>query len=235
MVNGPAAFLHPSGPLATSQPYEVDLDSSPTIRLSSLVPRLSSPSPATDRVRLTITALITIPTTMPATVLPSTWRQLGLGVAVSYATFGLSGILFPQYAAQSAFGIVAEPEKPDGDRSSSAASLLAPLIGVRDLAIAATLAMLYRRRLGWEMGFVIVSRTVFCAADTLLIAKQKGLREYVPLCAAACPVHHSSLVCRPLFADSFVKHRGLLASSGLAVWLVIGFGLLSLPGVSTEP
>lgn len=118
---------------------------------------------------------------MLSTVLPGTWRNIGLGVAVSFATFGLSGILFPQHAAQSAFGIAAEPEPEPatGGPGKSAAVLLSPLIGVRDLAIAATLAMLYHRRLGWEMGFAIVSRTVFCAADTLLIARQRGLREYV--------------------------------------------------------
>lgn len=120
---------------------------------------------------------------MLPTVLPGTWRNMGLGVAVSFATFGLSGILFPRHAAESAFGITSASEtepktKTAGSSSKSAAELLSPLIGVRDLAIASTLAMLYRRGLGWEMGFVIVSRTVFCAADTVLITRQKGLREY---------------------------------------------------------
>ncbi|KIH94672.1 hypothetical protein SPBR_06243 [Sporothrix brasiliensis 5110] len=134
---------------------------------------------------------------MLSTVLPSTWSKMGLGVAVSFAMFGLSGILFPRHAAESAFGIVSEPEPAAGVPSKSAAVLLPPLIGVRDLAIAATLVMLYHRRLSWEMGFVVVLRTVFCAADTVLIAKQKSMRE------------------------------GLLASSGLIAWLVIGFGLMS--------
>ncbi|CAK7235102.1 hypothetical protein SCUCBS95973_009155 [Sporothrix curviconia] len=136
---------------------------------------------------------------MPANVLPSTWRNMGLGVAASFAVFGLSGIVFPEHATQSAFGIATGPKTADGGRNSSAAALLPPLIGVRDLVIAATLVMLHYRRLGWEMGFVIVSRTLLCAADTVLIAKQKGLRE------------------------------GLLASSVLAVWLVIGLGLLAPP------
>ncbi|CAK7202477.1 hypothetical protein SEUCBS139899_005200 [Sporothrix eucalyptigena] len=116
---------------------------------------------------------------MASNILPSTWRNLGLGVAVSFATFGLSGVLFPEHAAKSAFGITtaSEAAKSSGGRGSSAAALLSPLIGVRDLAIAATLAMLYYRQLGWEMGFVIVARTIFCAADTALIARQKGLRE----------------------------------------------------------
>ncbi|KAL1907538.1 hypothetical protein Sste5344_006729 [Sporothrix stenoceras] len=115
---------------------------------------------------------------MLSSVLPGTWRNMGLGVAVSFATFGLSGILFPRHAAESAFGITAEPKTASGSTRKSAAELLSPLIGVRDLAIASTLAMLYQRRLGWEMGFVVVSRTVFCAADTVLITQQKGLQEY---------------------------------------------------------
>ncbi|OAA62486.1 hypothetical protein SPI_04026 [Niveomyces insectorum RCEF 264] len=115
---------------------------------------------------------------MLVSVQPSTWRQLGLGVAVSYSMFGLSGILFPERAAESAFGIVVNRAQHDGnDSTADAATLLTPLVGVRDLTIAAALAMLYRRRLNWEMGFVIVSRTIFCAADTAVIARQKGLRE----------------------------------------------------------
>lgn len=133
---------------------------------------------------------------MLTTVLPSTWRNLGLGVAVSFATFGLSGILFPQHAAQSAFGITAQAKDVDKGLDNSGAVLLPPLIGVRDLVIAATLAMLYYRQLGWEMGFVIVSRAILCAADTLLITRQKGLHEYA--------FHSSPNLFRILCADSAV-------------------------------
>ena len=114
---------------------------------------------------------------------PQTWQNIGLGVAVSFAAFGLSGIIAPQYAVREAFGL--EPEvateteaKANADKPSPA-TLITPLIGVRDLVIASTLAMLWQRGLGWEMGFVIVSRTVLCSADTLLITKQKGVHEWV--------------------------------------------------------
>ncbi|CAK7226758.1 hypothetical protein SBRCBS47491_006338 [Sporothrix bragantina] len=122
---------------------------------------------------------------------------MGLGVAASFAIFGLSGIVFPEHATESAFGIPTDPGATESSRKNSAAALLPPLIGVRDLSIAAALAMLYYRRLGWEMGFVIISRTVLCAADTVLITRRKGIRE------------------------------GLLASIGLAAWLLIGFGLMT--------
>lgn len=136
---------------------------------------------------------------------PGTWQNIGLGVAVSFAAFGLSGIAAPQYAVREAFGL--EPEirsaadvktntKTD-TASPSPATLITPLIGVRDLVIASTLAMLWKRGLGWEMGFVIVSRTILCSADTLLIAKQKGL------------------------------HEGLMASTGLVAWLIVGAGLIT--------
>lgn len=99
-----------------------------------------------------------------ASLQASTWRTLGLSVAASYAALGALDVLLPYRAGYEFFGL------PPSD----AVGRLVPLLGVRDLAIAAALFALARQGKGPEMGTVILAGTILCVWDAVAIWQAKG-------------------------------------------------------------
>ncbi|KAH8881659.1 hypothetical protein GQ53DRAFT_832161 [Thozetella sp. PMI_491] len=102
---------------------------------------------------------------------PSTWRLLGLSVGMGYVFFGTFEIVYPAKAGKEILDI---PKKPSPE-ASEMVSLLAPLMGARDLSIAAAIFTFYAFGQGREMGVVIVAGTVLCVADAVAIGIYKGL------------------------------------------------------------
>ena len=106
---------------------------------------------------------------------PPTWRLLGLTVAAGYAAFGALAILVPDRAAKELLAI--EPKKnPEVD---DVVSVVFPLLGARDLSIAAALVVLHHARWDRAMGVVIVAGTILCAADTIAAGQRRGPRACV--------------------------------------------------------
>ena len=103
-------------------------------------------------------------------VQPSTWRLLGLTVAAGYTAFGAFEILLPAKAARELLAI--EPRK--SAEADEAVSLVFPLLGARDLSIAAGLFLFHHARWDAAMGWLIVSGTILCAADTAAVWYRKG-------------------------------------------------------------
>nr|XP_036581494.1 uncharacterized protein CTRU02_08544 [Colletotrichum truncatum]KAF6789845.1 hypothetical protein CTRU02_08544 [Colletotrichum truncatum] len=124
-----------------------------------------------------------------ASLQPSTWRLLGLSVAASYTALGAIDCLIPHRAAEEFFGI-----EPYG--STTAVSILMPLLGARDISIAAALFALARQHRGREMGTVILAGTILCVADVVVLWRRKGPR------------------------------RGGAVAAGVTIWTAIGLGLL---------
>ena len=91
-------------------------------------------------------------------------------VAVGYAGFGLSEILAPARTAKQLYEI--EPGRHvEVDKT---VALLSPLMGARDLSMAAAIFTLHRAGRQEEMGAVIVAGTILCVADTIAIGYRKG-------------------------------------------------------------
>ncbi|KAK5655243.1 hypothetical protein OQA88_5810 [Cercophora sp. LCS_1] len=121
---------------------------------------------------------------MPLYLTPSTWRTLGLSVAASYTALGLFEVLLPHRAASEFLGLpspsstststsaTAQLEEAKGQ--SYAVSLLVPLLGVRDIAVAAALWTFAYQGKWKEMGTVILAGTILCAADCLVVWRQMG-------------------------------------------------------------
>lgn len=95
---------------------------------------------------------------------PSTWRTLGLSVAVSYAGLGIFDILLPHQAANHFFGL--PPSDP--------VTRLMPLLGARGLSIAAALFAFARQGKNPEMGVVILAGTILCLWDAVAIWQAQG-------------------------------------------------------------
>ncbi len=106
---------------------------------------------------------------MPA-LQPSTWRVLGLGVAVGYTSLGLFEVLYPVLVGKGL--LVIEPGRNAG--LDALEVLVAPMMGVRDLSIAAALYVFYHARRYREMGVVIVAGTLLCVIDSVAIRVRKG-------------------------------------------------------------
>jgi len=141
---------------------------------------------------------------------PSTWRLLGLSVAMGYAFLGTFEMVQPAKAAKAFFGIEAEqqqqPLREEKDMvkkgrslshdSSTVVSLLMPLIGARDISIAAAIVGLHLAGRPVEMGWVIVSGTFLCVTDAIVVWQRADPR------------------------------MAAFMTAGLIQWTVIGIGLL---------
>jgi len=114
---------------------------------------------------------------------PSTWRLLGLGVAAGYAALGAFAILVPAQAAKGLLAI--EPKK--SAEADEAVSLVFPLLGARDVSIAAALFVLHHAKWDRAMGVLIVTGTILCAADTVAVGYRKGPGTCVPTPLPAPP------------------------------------------------
>jgi len=143
---------------------------------------------------------------------PSTWRLLGLSVAAGYTAFGAFEILVPAKAMKEMFAI--EPKKnPEVDET---VSLVAPLLGARDLSIAAAIFVLHHAKWDRAMGVVIVSGTILCFADAVAVGYRKGPQMCVSTGLAGS---------RSLMAN-YCSHRAVLFAGGASIWGVIGLGLM---------
>jgi len=118
----------------------------------------------------------------------STWRVLGLSVAASYTSLGLFEIIFPHRAAAeffafpkpTAFTAPGESrDKPMSPEASEAVSLMVPLLGVRDLSIAAAMFAFAWSGKWREVGTVILAGTILCAADCAVVWRRMGPLLYV--------------------------------------------------------
>lgn len=109
---------------------------------------------------------------------PSTWRVLGLSVAAGYTSLGLFAILFPRRAASEFFALP-EPSAPgrEEDKEASATvSLVLPLLGARDLSIAAALCTFASLGKWRDFGTVVLTGTILCIADSVVIWRRRGSR-----------------------------------------------------------
>ena len=118
------------------------------------------------------------------------WRYLGLSVAGGYTILGIYEILFPHQAAAEFFALP-DPRPPppprkrdsddDNDKAevSQAVSILTPLLGVRDLSLAAAMFAFAAKGQWREVGTVIMAGTILCAADTAVVWQRMGVRSYV--------------------------------------------------------
>lgn len=104
-------------------------------------------------------------------LLPSTWRTLGLSVGLGYAGSGLYQCLLPLDAGKRIFRIDSERS----DEVQKAVELYEPLIGARDLSVAAAILAFFYSRQNREMGVVIVAGTILCYADVIALALRRGL------------------------------------------------------------
>lgn len=150
---------------------------------------------------------------------PSTWRVLGLSVASGYTGLGLFAFCLPHRAAFQYF--VIQPRDDDFEEDdnkvtsvTAAVSLLVPLIGARDLSIAAALWTLGYTAKWREFGTVVVAGSILCAADAIAIWKHRGPRLYV---------EKSHLRrCRSGLMDF---HSGSAVALGALSWVGIGLVL----------
>lgn len=108
-----------------------------------------------------------------------TWRYLGLSVAGGYTILGIYEILFPHRAAAEFFALPdpSSPIKRDDAEVSQAVSILTPLLGVRDLSMAAAMFAFAAKGKWREVGTVIMAGTILCAADTVVVWRRLGLRS----------------------------------------------------------
>lgn len=138
----------------------------------------------------------------------STWRYLGLSVALGYTAFGTLGLTRSTLAAQlfnlypqsvnvgssknAAASVIEDPEKAHADSISTSMILL----GARDLSIGVTLLTFYYNEDAKALGTLIMGGMVLCAADVVYIWRLRG------------------------------KEWGGAFAAGAASWAVIGLGLL---------
>lgn len=142
-------------------------------------------------------------------VSPSTWRVLGLSVAVTYMGLGSFAIAGPVHAGK-LFGLYPEDSSPSStdkpstiiqetEKAEHADAICSSmtLLGARDLSIGIALAALhYQGGNQKAMGTVILSSMVLCAVDVYEIWRRRGAA----------------------WGGAF--------GAGAAVWAVIGVGLL---------
>ena len=102
---------------------------------------------------------------------PSTWRLLGLSVGMGYVFFGSLEILRPAKVITELMGI---PKHPSPE-ATAVVSVLSPLMGSRDLAIATTIFALYHMGRDKEMGVTILAGTILGYADAMAVGIYKGL------------------------------------------------------------
>lgn len=104
---------------------------------------------------------------------PSTWRLLGLSVGIGYAVFGTIEVLKPRMIAKHLLHIPSQPS----EQADRAVSLLVPLLGARDLSIAAVIFWFHHAGRFRESGVVILAGTILCYADAFAVWSSKGLRS----------------------------------------------------------
>ncbi|KAL7937498.1 hypothetical protein V8C35DRAFT_182009 [Trichoderma chlorosporum] len=106
----------------------------------------------------------------------STWNNLGLGVAATFALLGSSALFDTKHAAE-LFSLqpATSGEKPKDVETSP--RLVGLLVGSRDLTMATTLFALYRAGQTDAMGTVILSSMIICAADVYIVWKGKKRAE----------------------------------------------------------
>lgn len=121
----------------------------------------------------------------------STWRLLGLNVAVGYAGLGIWEMLSPARAGPSQLLLGIEPPKDDnnkvsikrpeggqpGDTMDMVSALYMALVGARDVSIAAAISTFWYaggKRREWEMGVVILSGTFLCLVDSAVVWMRRG-------------------------------------------------------------
>lgn len=138
-----------------------------------------------------------------ASISPSTWNQLGFGVATLWVGLGLLSIFQSSRVAQT-FGI--HTAGPD-------ATNLGLLISSRDLAIAATLFALGRSGSNNEMGTVILSTLIVAAADVVVVWRERKYPEY--------GYRGFELIFLVL-----TFHRVTLFAVGSSFWAFVGLGLV---------
>lgn len=101
---------------------------------------------------------------------PATWRVLGLSVAATYTGIGLYEMLMPRKASRNFMDI---PKKKTPESEETAGQLW-PLIGARDLSMAAAMYTFYFTGQDRELGVVILSGNFFCVVDTVALWLLKG-------------------------------------------------------------
>lgn len=118
----------------------------------------------------------------------STWHMLGLSVAFSYAGLGLLQCVLPRFAAKTLLDV----GSPRGGGSSNNNSkrtdigtgrtpeeatvpLVMPLLGARDLTIAAALFAFSWEGKTREMGTLILAGTILCVADVAAVWRRRGI------------------------------------------------------------
>lgn len=119
----------------------------------------------------------------------STWQALGLSVAGGYVLLGTFAVAYPSTAAKTFFNVgngvalwpfdqtQAPPSSgntPDAENIERAVNLLTPLLGARDLSIAAAIFTLSKQGRYPEVGTVILAGTILCLADVVAAWKQRG-------------------------------------------------------------
>jgi len=98
---------------------------------------------------------------------PNVWRALGLSVAAGYVGLGTMGLLIPVKLAEN-HGL-----KPSGPDAEKFATTTMTWISVRDLSIGAALLAFYYQEKPREMGTLILSGMILCAADSILIYRHR--------------------------------------------------------------
>ena len=101
---------------------------------------------------------------------PSTWRALGLTVAVAYTGFGVFESFLPAKAAREFFGIQPRAKAEVDD----AVSVMVPLMGARDFTISAAMLTFWYYEKDWELGVVILAGSILCVADSIAIFNRRG-------------------------------------------------------------
>ena len=110
---------------------------------------------------------------------PNIWRVLGLSVAAGYAGLGSFAIFMPIPAATE-HGLRQEPATTESDKFVKKAMAW---IGVRDLAFGAAITAFYYQEKPREMGTVILSGMILCAADVILVYQHR--QDYYAFMLAA--------------------------------------------------
>jgi uncharacterized protein DUF4267 len=112
----------------------------------------------------------------------SSWHLLGLSVAVSYAGLGLLQCALPRFAAKTLLDVGSQ--QPGNNKRTDAVTgratedttvpLVMPLLGARDLTIAAALFTFSWQDKTREMGTLILAGTILCVADVAAVWKRQG-------------------------------------------------------------
>ncbi|KAL7944429.1 hypothetical protein V8C42DRAFT_326752, partial [Trichoderma barbatum] len=125
---------------------------------------------------------------------PSTWNSLGLSVAATFAILGSSALVDSKRTAE-LFSLEPQTSGEKPKHVGTSPSLVAILVGTRDLTMATTLFALHRAGQMDAMGTVILSSMVICAADVYIVWRGEKWAETT------------------------------IFTVGAAIWSAIGFGL----------